>query len=81
MKTITKIGIASALALLTAAPGFAYETDAQTNTQVSATRAQHVTTKHVNASRATDSFAFSPADAPADYGSRYFNDFGIGSQS
>ena len=77
MKTITKIGIAAALALFIATPGFADETGAQTNT----TRAQHVTGKHVNAPRATDSFALSPADAPADYGSRYFNDYGIGSQS
>jgi hypothetical protein len=80
MKTLTKIVIASALALSAAAPAFAYDTGVQSNAQVSTARAQQITGKHVDAARAADAMAFAPGDA-ADFSAKYFHDFGIGSQS
>jgi hypothetical protein len=80
---ITKIIFASALTLSVVAPTLshaAYFVD-QTKTWATNTRAQDVMGKSGRAVRAIDSMAYAPANAPTDFGSRYFLDRGIGSQS
>jgi hypothetical protein len=80
VKTVSKIVLASALALSAAAPQFAQAAYLENPTQLSSTstRAQHVMSKGVWPRRAIDSNAYAPAEASAIAPAGV--DFGISSQ-
>ena len=85
MKIVTKVLLASALALAVA-PALADDGGMDHRTHASAgKRAPHSMSKSVpdqsRMRRATDSMAFEPAQPFEGYGYRYFHDFGVGSQS
>ena len=80
MNTLSKILLASVLALSVAAPAFAaYFEDQQTQLTNPTTRARSTVSHPVRGHRATESMGYAPAQIDPDY--QYFHESGIGSQS
>ncbi|HET7806042.1 MAG TPA: hypothetical protein VFL53_17520 [Pseudolabrys sp.] len=85
MKIITKVFLASALALAATAPALADDIAMDHRIHAAGKRAPHTmddgVRDHTRKSHALDSMASEPAESFEGYGLRYFRDFGIGSQS
>ncbi len=85
MKIVTKVLLASALALAAAAPALADGTAMDHRMHATGKRAPHAmgdsTRDHARMGHATNSMASEPAELFEGYGNRHFHDFGIGSQS
>jgi hypothetical protein len=80
MKILTKVVLASAVALSIAAPASAaYFEDQQTQILSPSPRAGHVVGNPVRGHRAVDSMNYAPPQIDSGY--QYFHDSGIGSQS
>ena len=84
MKIVTKVLLASVLALAASAPALA--DDAMDHRMhVTGKRAPHAMSdnirSHARMGDGTDAMASEPAESFEGYGNRYFHDFGIGSQS
>jgi len=85
MKIVTKVLLASALALAASAPALADDTATDHRMHVTGKRAPHAMSDnirgHARMGHGTDAMASEPAESLGGYGNRYFHDFGIGSQS
>jgi len=85
MKIVTKVLLASALALAAAAPALADNTSMDHRMHATGKRAPHAMSDnsrdHARMNHGTDAMASEPAESFEGYGNRYFHDFGIGSQS
>jgi hypothetical protein len=79
---IVTIAFASAIALSTVVPAFAYENDLETVTSASSMqpKVHRRAGMHANAHRAIGTRAYAPAPAPADAPVVAPYDFGIGNQ-
>lgn len=91
MKLITRILLSSALTFTVLDPVFAYESVSKSQAQISGagTHVQSSASKRrsgrdlgaVTKKSDFNAMAYEPAEAPPDFGDKYFRDRGIGSQS